>query len=70
MVTLLLALLLSACTEVSRSGDPTATPEPFFPATAEVTQDPLLPINPTPTPDLVNPNPVRKIGRASGRESV
>lgn len=59
MVTLLLALLLSACTEVSRSGDPTATPEPFFPATAEVTQDPLLPINPTPTPDLVNPNPVR-----------
>ena len=59
MVTLLLALLLSACTEVSRSGDPTATPQPFFPATAEVTQDPLLPINPTPTPDLVNPNPVR-----------
>ena len=59
MVMLLLALLLSACTEVSRSGDPTATPEPFFPATAEVTQDPLLPINPTPTPDLVNPNPVR-----------
>ena len=59
IVLLLLALLLSACTEVSRSGDPTATPEPFFPATAEVTQDPLLPINPTPTPDLVNPNPVR-----------
>ena len=59
IVLLLLALLLSACTEVSRSGDPTATPEPFFPATAAVTQDPLLPINPTPTPDLVNPNPVR-----------
>ena len=59
IVLLLLALLLSACTEVSRSGDPTATPEPFFPATAEVTQDPLLPINPPPTPDLVNPNPVR-----------
>ena len=59
IVMLLLALLLSACTEVSRSGDPTATPESFFPATAEVTQSPLLPINPTPTPDLVNPNPVR-----------
>ncbi len=58
-VVMLLALLLSACTEVSRSGDPTATPEPFFAATAEVTQSPLLPINPTPTPDLVNPNPVR-----------
>ena len=59
IVMMLLALLLSACTEVSRSGDPTATPESFFPATAEVTQSPLLPINPTPTPDLVNPNPVR-----------
>lgn len=59
IVLLLLALLLSACTEVSRSGDPTATPAPFFPATAEVTQSPLVPINPTPTPDLVNPNPVR-----------
>ena len=56
---LLLALLLSACTEVSRSGDPTATPESFFPPTAEVTGSPLLPINPTPTPNLVNPNPVR-----------
>ena len=56
---LLLALLLSACTEVSRSGDPTATPESFFPPTVEVTGSPLLPINPTPTPDLVNPNPVR-----------
>lgn len=59
MVIMLLAVLLSACTEVSRSGDPTATSEPFFPATAEVTLDPLLPINPTPTPDLVNANPVR-----------
>ena len=59
IVLLLLALLLSACSEVSQNGDPTATPMPFFPATAEVTQDPLLPINPTPTPDLVNPNPVR-----------
>jgi hypothetical protein len=59
IVLLLLALLLSACTEVSRSGDPTATPESFFPPTVEVTGSPLLPINPTPTPDLVNPNPVR-----------
>ena len=59
IVMLLLALLLSACTEVSRSGDPTATPESFFPPTVEVTGSPLLPINPTPTPDLVNPNPVR-----------
>lgn len=59
IVMMLLALLLSACTEVSRSGDPTATPESFFPATANVTQSPLLPINPTPTPNLVNPNPVR-----------
>lgn len=58
-VLMLLALLLSACTEVSRSGDPTATPESFFPPTVEVTGSPLLPINPTPTPDLVNPNPVR-----------
>lgn len=59
IVLLLLAMLLSACTEVSRSGDPTATPESFFPPTVEVTGSPLLPINPTPTPDLVNPNPVR-----------
>ncbi|MDD4577491.1 MAG: hypothetical protein PHS75_02920, partial [Anaerolineaceae bacterium] len=59
LVTLLLALLLSACTPTSQSGDPTATPMPFFPATVEVTQNPLLPINPTPTPNLVNPNPVR-----------
>jgi len=59
IVLLLLALLLSACTEVSRSGDPTATPESFFPPTVEVTGSPLLPINPTPTPNLVNPNPVR-----------
>lgn len=58
-VLMLLALVLSACTEVSRSGDPTATPESFFPPTVEVTGSPLLPINPTPTPDLVNPNPVR-----------
>lgn len=59
IVLVLLALLLSACTPVSQNGDPTATPAPFFPATAEVTQDPILPINPTPTPNLVNPNPVR-----------
>ncbi len=58
-VLMLLALVLSACTEVSRSGDTTATPESFFPPTVEVTGSPLLPINPTPTPNLVNPNPVR-----------
>ena len=59
IITMLLALVFTACNPVSQTGDPTATPEPFFPATAEVTQSPLLPINPTPTPDLVNPNPVR-----------
>ena len=59
IVLMLLAPLLSACTEVSHTGDPTATPQPFFPATAEVTKDSLVPINPTPTPDLTNPNPVR-----------
>lgn len=59
LVFMLLALLLSACNEVGQTGDPTATPESFFPATAEVTHDPLVLINPTPTPDLVNPNPVR-----------
>ncbi len=60
LVLIVLSILLSACSNNANSGDPTATPEPFFPvATTEATGEALLPINPTPTPNLNNPNPVR-----------
>jgi len=56
----ILALLLSSClTPEGPGGDPTATAQPIFPATAVTTQDPLQPLNPTPTADLNSPNPVR-----------
>ena len=58
-IAVLVALLISACNPDVRAGDPTATPMPFFPATLEVTQEPLLPINPTPTANLTNPNHIR-----------
>ena len=59
LIAVLVALLLSACNPDVRAGDPTATPMPFFPATPEITQEPLLLINPTPTANLTNPNPIR-----------
>lgn len=59
LVLIVLSILLSACSTSANPGDPTATPESFFPATAEATGAALLPINPTPTPNLNNPNPVR-----------
>ena len=59
LVLIVLSILLSACSNSANSGDPTATPEPFFPATAEASGEALLPINPSPTPNLNNPNPVR-----------
>jgi len=59
LVLIVLSMLLSACSTSPNPGDPTATPEPFFPATAEATSVAILPINPTPTPNLNNPNPVR-----------
>lgn len=59
LVLIVLSILLSACSKSAKPGDPTATPEPFFPATTEATGQALVPINPTPTPNLNNPNPVR-----------
>lgn len=59
LVLIVLSILLSACSTSANPGDPTATPESFFPATPETTDTVLLPINPTPTPNLNNPNPVR-----------
>ncbi len=59
LIAVLVTLLLSACNPDVRAGDPTATPMPFFPATPEITQEPLLLINPTPTANLTNPNPIR-----------
>lgn len=57
---LILAILLSSClVPEGPDGDPTATAQPIFPPTLSETQDPLQPINPTPTPNLNNPNPVR-----------
>jgi hypothetical protein len=66
LIGLVLLLSLSACGGFS-AGDPTATPVPptatliqptviFVDGTPQVVVEP---INPTPTPDLVNPNPVR-----------
>ena len=60
LVLMALTLLLSAClVDDGGLADPTATPAPFFPPTAMITQDPLVPLNPTPTPNLTNPNPIR-----------
>jgi hypothetical protein len=67
IVMMLFALLLSACSGGGKTADPTATPVPptatliqptviFVDGTPQVVVEP---INPTPTPDLVNPNPVR-----------
>lgn len=57
---LILAILLNSClVPEGPDGDPTATAQPIFPPTLSETQDPLQPINPTPTPNLNNPNPVR-----------
>jgi len=67
IVMMLFALLLSACSGRGKTADPTATP---VPPTATLVQPTVIlvdgmpqvvvePINPTPTPDLVNPNPVR-----------
>ncbi|MBN1668917.1 MAG: hypothetical protein JW862_17630 [Anaerolineales bacterium] len=66
MIGLVVLLCLSSCGGFA-SGDPTATP---VPPTATFVQPTVIlvdgtpqvvvePINPTPTPDLVNPNPVR-----------
>jgi len=57
---LILAILLGSClVPEGPDGDPTATAQPIFPPTLSETQDPLLPLNPTPTPDLNKQNPVR-----------
>jgi len=66
LIGLAVLLGLSSCGGVA-PGDPTATP---VPSTATLIQPTVVlvdgtpqvvvePINPTPTPDLVNPNPVR-----------
>lgn len=57
---LIVTMLLSSClVREGGNGDPTATAEPIFPPTLSLTQNPLQPLNPTATPDLYNPNPVR-----------
>ena len=60
LIFLILAFLLSSCLAPKGEGlDATATAQPLVLATVEGTQSPLLPLNPTPTPDLNSPNPVR-----------
>ena len=60
LIMLAIAMILSAClVDDGGLADPTATSAPIFQPTSAVTQDPLIPLNPTPTPNLTNPNPVR-----------
>ncbi len=53
------SLVLSGCGALTDGGDPTATLRPLFEETPLTTQSPLLPLNPTPTPDLNSLNPVQ-----------
>jgi hypothetical protein len=59
VLVLIFTFILTACNNGGQSGDPTATPEPFFPTASESTAEAILPLNPTPTPNLNNPNPIR-----------